>query len=434
MVSLGCAKALVDSEHIVSRLTAEGFDLAQDYQAADLVIVNTCGFIDPATEESLDAIGEALAETGKVIVTGCLGRREKVIRDRYPMISEITGPHDADAVMAAVHRHLPQPATEAGRSIPETGLKLTPPHYAYLKISEGCNHRCSFCIIPGLRGDLSSRPIAQVLREARALVAAGVREIMVIAQDTGAYGLDLRYRPEVVGDRVLRTHVQDLAQALGDLGVWIRLHYVYPYPHVDDLIPLMADGLILPYLDVPLQHASPTILKAMRRPANAANALERILAWREICPDIAIRSTFIVGFPGETEADFQQLIDFLRAAKLDRVGCFSYSPVDGAAANALPGKVSAAVAEGRHATLMEVQAEISRVRLADRHGENLIVLIDEIRDGCAIGRSPGEAPEIDGSIIVEDGGLLDVGEFYDVTVTGSDQHDLFATAAAADDW
>ncbi len=434
MVSLGCAKALVDSEQIITRLTAEGFVLAANYQGADLVIVNTCGFIDPATEESLQAIGEALTETGKVIVTGCLGRRQNFIRGHYPKVAEITGPHDADAVMAAVHKHLPRPDVESGAVIPDVGLKLTPPHYAYLKISEGCNHRCSFCIIPDLRGELSSRPIGEVLREAEGLAASGVREIMVIAQDSGAYGLDLRYRPEIVGDRVMRTHVQELARELGKLGVWVRLHYLYPYPHIDELISLMADGLILPYLDIPFQHASTRILKAMRRPANGANVLERISAWREKCPDLTIRSTFIVGFPGETEADFQQLLDFLSDAQLNRVGCFTYSPVEGAAANDLSGKVPPQVAERRRAQLMEVQAEISRDRLAGMVGERVIVLVDEVDGEGAVARSAGEAPEIDGSVIIEDGGGLDVGEFYDVTITGSDEHDLFATAAAPDDW
>lgn len=434
MVSLGCPKALVDSEQILSRLKAEGYRLATDYAGADLVVVNTCGFIDPATEESLDAIGEALSESGKVIVTGCLGQRAHLIRERHPGVLAVTGPHDADAVLRAVHEHLPPPPIEFGSLIPAAGLKLTPAHYAYLKISEGCNHRCTFCIIPGLRGDLVSRPVADVLREAHALVDSGVRELLVVAQDTGAYGLDLRYKPDIWQGNAVRTHIRELTRELGKLEAWVRLHYLYPYPHVDDLVESMADGSLLPYMDVPMQHASPSVLKSMHRPANSANMLERIRSWRETCPDLTIRSTFIVGFPGETSADFEQLLDFLREARLDRVGCFTYSPVDGAAANDLPGVVDAETAESRRETLMHLQAEISAQKLAAKVGTTMMVLIDEIADGVAYARGPGDAPEIDGHVIVEDGELLDVGEFYDVTITSADAHDLYATAQAPDDW
>lgn len=430
-VSLGCPKALVDSEQILTRLRAEGYDIAPSYEAADLVVINTCGFIDAAVAESLDAIGEALAENSKVIVTGCLGAKGNVVRDLHPSVLAVTGPHACEEVMTAVHAHLPRPHDPFLDLIPPQGVKLTPRHYAYLKISEGCNHRCTFCIIPQLRGDLVSRPVGEVLQEAEVLVRAGVKELLIVSQDTSAYGVDVRYRTGFWQGRPLKTQLTALATALGEFGVWVRLHYVYPYPHVDDLIPLMADGKLAPYLDVPLQHASPPILKAMKRPANADNALERIRRWRDICPDLTLRSTFIVGFPGETEEDFERLLAFLEIAELDRVGCFAYSPVDGAAANGLPGAVPEEVKQERQARLMELQAEISAQRLLRKVGQTIRVLVDELDDeeGVAIARSTADAPEIDGRVYVMDGAELPVGEFATVRIVETDEHDLYAETA-----
>jgi ribosomal protein S12 methylthiotransferase len=425
-VSLGCPKATRDSELILTRLRAEGYAVVPSYGEAELVIVNTCGFIDAAVEESLEAIGEALAENGRVVVTGCLGAKGDVVRETHPEVLAVTGPHALEDVMAAVHAHLPPVHAPFERLVPPQGVRLTPRHYAYLKISEGCNHRCTFCVIPSLRGDLASRPFAEILSEAEALVAAGVREILVIAQDTSAYGVDLRYRPEIWRGRAVRSRILDLAAALGELGVWVRLHYVYPYPHVDDLIPLMAEGRLLPYLDVPLQHASPRILRAMRRPADAEDALERIRRWRALCPDLTLRSTFIVGFPGETEAELEELLAFLEAADLDRVGCFAYSPVDGAAANALPHAVPEPVKEERRARLMALQARISARRLARRVGQAITVLVDDLTEEGAIARSAADAPEIDGQVIVAEPGEMRVGELYSVRVTGAGAHDLWA--------
>jgi ribosomal protein S12 methylthiotransferase len=426
-VSLGCPKALVDSERILTRLRAEGYEVAASYGAADLVVVNTCGFIDAAVDESLDAIGEALAENGKVIVTGCLGAQPQKILDRHPQVLKITGPQRYEEVVASVHEHLPPKHEPYLDLIPAQGVKLTPRHYAYLKISEGCNHRCSFCIIPSMRGDLVSRPIGEVLREAEQLVRAGVKEILVISQDTSAYGVDLKYAAQPWRDVERRARFYDLAAALGELGVWIRLHYVYPYPHVDKAVELMADGRILPYLDIPFQHASARILKLMKRPAAAEDTLERIAAWRRIVPDITIRSTFIVGFPGETERDFEQLLDWLRVAQLDRVGCFEYSPVEGAAANALPQKpVPEEIKQERRARFMELAAEISAQRLARKVGRKMRVLIDRIEDDAAIARSASDAPEIDGTVRIEGGGRLKVGEFADVRITRAGAYDLEA--------
>ncbi len=429
-VSLGCPKALVDSERILTELRGGGYALSDSYAGADLVVVNTCGFIDEARQESLDAIGEALAENGKVIVTGCLGANASEILDRHPSVLAVTGPHAYAEVVAAVQKHLPPPPAREHDPyvdlLPPQGLRLTPPHYAYLKISEGCNHRCSFCIIPSMRGDLVSRPIGEVLAEAEALVDAGVRELLVISQDTSAYGVDVKYRTGFHGGRPLRTDLLNLSRALGELGVWVRLHYVYPYPHVDALIPLMADGLLLPYLDVPLQHASPHILKAMRRPAHVENTLERIHSWRGICPDLAIRSTFIVGFPGETEADFEALLEFLDQAQLDRVGCFAYSPVAGAAANALPGAVPEEIKRERLARFMEKQAAISARRLQDKIGRIIEVLVDEVGDEGVIARSYADAPEIDGVVHLTDAEGVAVGDVLLVEVEDADEHDLYA--------
>ena len=429
-VSLGCPKALVDSERILTELRGGGYALSDSYTGADLVVVNTCGFIDEARQESLDAIGEALAENGKVIVTGCLGADASEILERHPSVLAVTGPHAYAEVVAAVQKHLPPPPAREHDPyvdlLPAQGLRLTPPHYAYLKISEGCNHRCSFCIIPSLRGDLVSRSIGEVLTEAEALVDAGVRELLVISQDTSAYGVDVKYRTGFHGGRPLRTDLLTLSRALGELGVWVRLHYVYPYPHVDALIPLMADGLLLPYLDVPLQHASPHILKAMRRPAHVENTLERIHSWRGICPDLAIRSTFIVGFPGETEADFEALLEFLDHAQLDRVGCFAYSPVAGAAANALPGAVPEEIKRERLARFMEKQAAISARRLQDKIGRIIEVLVDEVGDEGVIARSYADAPEIDGVVHLTDAEGVAVGDVLLVEVEDADEHDLYA--------
>lgn len=425
-VSLGCPKATVDSERILTQLRAEGYEVSPSYEDADLVIVNTCGFIDAAVDESLDAIGEAVERNGRVIVTGCLGAREEVVRGAHPTLLAVTGPHAYEAVMSAVHEHLPRPHHPFSSLVPPHGVKLTPRHYAYLKIAEGCNHRCSFCIIPQLRGDLVSRPIGEVMQEAENLVAAGVRELLVISQDTSAYGLDVGYRTGFWKGRPLQSRLVSLAEALGALGVWVRLHYVYPYPNVDGLIPLMAEERILPYLDMPLQHGSPRILKAMRRPAAAERVLQRLEGWRSICPDLTIRSTFIVGFPGETEEDFGDLLEFLRAAQLDRVGCFAYSPVAGAVANELPGPVPEALKEERLARFMEVQAEISREKLRGKVGRRMIVLVDEVGEEEILARSSADAPEIDGQVVIEGGWELEPGDFVEVEITGSGDHDLWA--------
>ena len=433
-VSLGCPKALVDSERIITQLRTEGYALSQDYQGADMVVVNTCGFIDDAVEESLDAIGEAMEANGRVIVTGCLGAKGDIVQTQYPDLLAVTGPHAYEEVMAAVHQHQPPPHDPYIDLIPPQGIKLTPRHYAYLKISEGCNHRCSFCIIPSMRGDLVSRPIGDVMQEAENLAAAGVKELLVIAQDTSAYGVDIKYRTGFWNGRPLKTRFLELAQALGELGIWVRLHYVYPYPHVDDVIPLMADGKLLPYLDIPLQHGSPKILKAMRRPAASEKVLERIHKWREICPELTIRSTFIVGFPGETEQDFEELLGFLETAQLDRVGCFPYSAVEGAAANALADPVPEAVKLERQERFMDAQAEISARRLNQKIGKQITVLVDEIQEDYAIARSAADAPEIDGLVFVNtthDSSTqeLQVGEWAQVQVTHAEAHDLHATLA-----
>jgi len=427
-VSLGCPKALVDSERVLTQLRAEGYEINPTYDGADLVVVNTCGFIDDAVAESLDAIGEALAENGKVIVTGCLGARGDTVREKFPDVLAVTGPHATDQVMAAVHAHLPPVHDPFTSLVPPQGIRLTPRHYAYLKISEGCNHRCSFCIIPSMRGDLVSRPIGEVMGEAEKLVAAGVKELLVISQDTSAYGVDLKYRADFWNGQPLRTRMTELSQALGSLGVWVRLHYVYPYPHVDEVIPLMAEGRVLPYLDVPFQHASARILKAMKRPASSENTLARIHRWREICPDLTLRSTFIVGFPGETEEDFNQLLEFLDEAQLDRVGCFAYSPVAGAAANALPDPVPEEVKQERLERFMTAQESISTARLARRVGTTMTVLVDAVEDEEVIARSAADAPEIDGVVVVSPAPGLRAGEFAEVEITGSDAHDLFARA------
>jgi ribosomal protein S12 methylthiotransferase len=426
LVSLGCPKALVDSEQIVTGLLQRGYRLVDDHAAADLVVVNTCGFIDSAKAESLEAIGDALNAGGRVLVTGCMGATPEQITSIHPKVLGVTGPHQSEAVLDAVHRHLPRPHDPFLDLVPPGGLKLTPGHYAYLKISEGCNHRCRFCIIPAMRGDLVSRPIGLVLREAEQLVERGVGELLVISQDTSAYGVDARYRSDYWRGREVRTRLYDLARELGELDAWVRLHYVYPYPHVDDVIALMADGRVLPYLDIPFQHASPRVLKAMRRPAGAENTLARIRAWRDACPHLVIRSTFIVGFPGETEDDFRTLIDWLDEAELDRVGCFKYSPVAGAAANDLPDPVDEDVKEERWHRFMQHQRGISRRRLAARVGGIEPVLVDAIEGDTAIARSYGDAPEIDGNVMIEAGGDLEPGAFVDVRITGSDDYDLFA--------
>ncbi len=436
-VSLGCPKALVDSEGILTRLRAEGYAISPSYGGADLVVVNTCGFIESAVRESLDAIGEALAENGRVIVTGCLGAKGDVVRQAHPKVLAVTGPHALEEVMTAVHEHLPKPHDPFTDLVPPQGIKLTPRHYAYLKISEGCNHRCSFCIIPSLRGDLASRPIGEVMREAENLVEAGVKELLVISQDTSAYGVDLKYRTGFWGGRPVRTRMSDLVVALGELagkdaasGVWVRLHYVYPYPHVDEVIALMAEGKVLPYIDVPFQHASRRILKLMKRPASGEDNLERIRAWRKICPDITIRSTFIAGFPGETESEFRELLEFLEEAELDRVGCFAYSPVEGARANELPGALPEEVREERRARLMRLQEKISARRLKRKVGKTLKVLVDEVKPEGAVARSAADAPEIDGIVRIEGAGKLAPGDWAQVKVFRSDTHDLFARPAA----
>jgi ribosomal protein S12 methylthiotransferase len=426
-VSLGCPKALVDSERILTRLRAEGYEVAASYRAADLVIVNTCGFIDAAVDESLDAIGEALAENGKVIVTGCLGAQPQKILDAHPQVLKITGPQRYEEVVAAVHEYLPPQHEPFLDLVPAQGVRLTPRHYAYLKISEGCNHRCSFCIIPSMRGRLVSRPVGEVLREAEQLARAGVKEILVISQDTSAYGVDLNYAAQTWRNLERRARFYDLAAALGELGIWVRLHYVYPYPHVDQVVELMADGRVLPYLDIPFQHASARILKLMKRPAAAENTLDRIAAWRRVTPDITIRSTFIVGFPGETEEDFEELLDWLRVAQLDRVGCFEYSPVEGAAANALhQPAVPAELKAERRGRFMALAAEISAARLAQKVGRDMPVLIDSIRDGIAIARSPGDAPEIDGTVKFRAAKGLSVGSLAKVRITAAGAYDLRA--------
>ena len=426
-VSLGCPKNLVDSERILTQLRAEGYSLSPSYKEADLVIVNTCGFIDAAVEESLDAIGEAIDANGRVIVTGCLGKRADEIRETHPRVLEVTGAHAYEEVMQAVHKHQPAPHDPFTSLVPPQGIKLTPKHYAYLKISEGCNHRCSFCIIPGLRGDLVSRPIGEVLTEAERLVESGVRELLVVSQDTSAYGVDLKYRMDIANGKPLDTRLRTLARELGQLPAWVRMHYVYPYPHVDDLIPMMAEGLILPYLDMPLQHGSESVLRAMKRPAATEKVLDRIKRWREMCPDLTLRSTFIVGFPGETEDDFDQLLEFIQEANLDRVGAFAYSPVEGATANDLPNQIPEEIKQDRLQRFMEIQAEISRNKLAGQVGREMIVLVDEVHDDHMIARGPGDAPEVDGQVIIH-GGWDDVvpGDFIEVQVSGYDEHDLFA--------
>ena len=436
-VSLGCPKALVDSEGILTRLRAEGYAISPSYDGADLVVVNTCGFIESAVQESLDAIGEALAENGRVIVTGCLGAKGELVRQAHPEVLAVTGPHALEEVMTAVHEHLPRPHDPFTDLVPPQGIKLTPRHYAYLKIAEGCNHRCTFCIIPSLRGDLVSRPIGEVMREAENLVEAGVKELLVISQDTSAYGVDLKYRTGFWGGRPVRTRMSDLAVALGELagkdaasGVWVRLHYVYPYPHVDEVIPLMAEGKILPYIDVPFQHASRRILKLMKRPASGEDNLERIRAWRKICPDITIRSTFIAGFPGETEDEFRELLEFLEEAELDRVGCFAYSPVDGAKANELPGALPGEAREERRARLMQLQEKISARRLTRKVGKILEVLVDEAKPEGTVARSAADAPEIDGVVHIEGADQLAPGDRAQVKVFRSDTHDLFARPVA----
>lgn len=425
-VSLGCPKALVDSERILTQLRAEGYEIAPNYNLADLVVVNTCGFIDSAVDESLQAIGEALNENGRVIVTGCLGAKGDIVKQTHPQVLAVTGPHATQEVMDAVHAHLPPSHDPYISLVPPQGIKLTPKHYAYIKIAEGCNHRCTFCIIPSMRGDLVSRPIGDVLQEAENLVNAGVRELLIISQDTSAYGVDVKYRTGFWHGRPIKTRLTELAQVLGELDVWVRMHYVYPYPHVDELIPLMAEGKILPYLDVPLQHASPTVLKAMKRPANSENTLTRIRNWREICPDITLRSTFIVGFPGETESDFQYLLDFLREAQLDRVGCFSYSPVAGAVANNLPEAVPEEIKQQRQAQFMAVQEEISAAKLQRRIGQRMTVLIDSIEGDDAIARSSADAPEIDGVVFIENAAHKKIGEFVEVNIVDATEHDLVA--------
>ncbi len=429
-VSLGCPKAGSDAERILTQLRAEGYEISGTYEDADLVVVNTCGFIDSAVDESLDAIGEALNKNGKVIVTGCLGAKSGVVQTAHPSVLAVTGPHALEEVMTAVHANLPKPHDPYVDLVPPQGVRLTPSHYAYLKISEGCNHRCSFCIIPSMRGDLVSRPVGEVLNEAENLVNAGVSEILVISQDTSAYGVDVKYRSGFWNGRPVKTRMTELTKSLSELGVWVRLHYVYPYPHVDEVIPLMADGLILPYLDVPFQHASPRILKAMKRPASSENNLARIKAWRDICRDITVRSTFIAGFPGETEDDFQMLLDFLEEAQLDRVGCFTYSAVDGASANALPDQVPEEVKQERLARFMEVQERISAAKLQTKVGTMQTVLVDEVvedEEGNieAIGRTKADAPEIDGVVYLADAEGLTPGDFVEVQIYDADGHDLW---------
>ncbi|MFA5683562.1 MAG: 30S ribosomal protein S12 methylthiotransferase RimO [Lysobacteraceae bacterium] len=430
-ISLGCPKALVDSERILTQLRVEGYDLVPSYDDADVVVVNTCGFIDAAVAESLDAIGEAMAENGKVIVTGCLGKREEVIREAHPGVLSISGPQDYASVMNAVHQALPPRHDPFVDLLPDYGLKLTPRHYAYLKISEGCNHRCSFCIIPSMRGDLVSRPVDEVLREAEKLVRGGVKELLVVSQDTSAYGVDVRYAEREWRGKPYATRMKALCEGLAELGVWTRLHYVYPYPHVDDIIPLMAEGRLLPYLDIPFQHASPRILRLMKRPGAIDKLRERIANWRAICPDLTLRSTFIVGFPGETEDDFEELLDFIDEVELDRVGAFAYSPVDGARANELPDPVPEEVKQARLERFMALQAEISAAKLEAKVGSVQEVLVDRIDGELAIGRSRADAPEIDGTVQIQDGAEagLKPGEFVRVRIMGADEHDLYGLVA-----
>jgi ribosomal protein S12 methylthiotransferase len=424
-ISLGCPKALVDSERILTKLRSEGYEVAPNYDGADMVVVNTCGFIDAAVEESLDSIGEAIAENGKVIVTGCLGARADEILERHPQVLEITGAHALEEVVTAVHKHLPPLHDPYSSLVPPQGIKLTPRHYAYLKIAEGCNHRCTFCIIPSMRGDLVSRPVNEVLLEAKRLVDAGVKELLVVSQDTSAYGLDLKYQAYDWQGKEIRTRFYEMAEALGELGIWVRMHYVYPYPHVDEVIPLMAAGKILPYLDIPFQHANTRILKLMKRPAAAENNLTRIKAWRAVCPDIILRSTFIVGFPGETEAEFQELLDFLTEAQLDRVGCFAYSPVKGAVANDLPDSVPEKIKQERLARFMAHQAEISAARLQLRVGRIEQVIIDEVVAEGAVARSKADAPEIDGQVYIDGATHLKVGDLANVEIEEVDDYDMW---------
>ncbi len=431
-ISLGCPKALVDSERILTQLRTEGYEVTPSYDDADVVVVNTCGFIDDAKAESLEAIGEALSENGKVIVTGCMGVEEDNIRKVHPAVLSVTGPQQYEQVVSAVHQVVPpradhNPFTDL---VPPQGIKLTPRHYAYLKISEGCNHKCSFCIIPGMRGKLDSRPVGDVLDEAERLVKAGVQELLVISQDTSAYGVDRKYQTGFWQGMPVKTRMLELCQALGQLGAWVRLHYVYPYPHVDEIIPMMAAGHILPYLDIPFQHASPSVLKAMKRPAHAENTLERIRRWREICPDITLRSTFIVGFPGETGDDFEMLLDWLEEAQLDRVGCFTYSPVDGAPANALPDHVDEDLARERQERFMNVQARISAAKLQRKIGQTLEVLVDEVGENGVVARSQADAPEIDGLVYLPDDARVTPGQRLQVTVEDADDHDLWARPVA----
>ncbi len=437
-VSLGCPKATVDSEHILTQLRAEGYVVCPTYQDADLVVVNTCGFINAAVEESLEAIGEALDENGKVIVTGCLGAKGDIVKQTHPNVLAVTGPHATDEVMQAIHQHLPAEHDPFLDLVPSQGIRLTPRHYAYLKISEGCNHRCTFCIIPDLRGDLVSRPVNDVLAEAERLVSAGVKELLVISQDTSAYGVDVKYKTEFYNGMPVKTRMTELCQALSQFGIWIRLHYVYPYPHVNEIIPLMAEGKILPYLDIPFQHASPKILKAMKRPASSENTLQRINQWREICPDITIRSTFIAGFPGETEEDFAQLLDFLDEAQLDRVGCFAYSDVEGAKANELDGAVPEEIKQERVARFMEKQAGISANKLKQNIGKRRDVIIDAIdtAENMIIARSTSDAPDIDGLVYIDmptdrpDKNDVQVGDITQVTITGTDEYDMWGALCA----
>ncbi|WP_337236391.1 30S ribosomal protein S12 methylthiotransferase RimO [Proteus faecis] len=427
-VSLGCPKNLVDSERILTELRTEGYQVVPTYNDADLVIVNTCGFIDSAVQESLEAIGEALDENGKVIVTGCLGAKENQIREVHPKVLEITGPHSYEQVLSHIHHYVPKPDHNPFLSlVPEQGVKLTPRHYAYLKISEGCNHRCTFCIIPSMRGDLDSRPIGEVLSEAKRLVNAGVKELLVISQDTSAYGVDTKHQTGFWDGMPVKTNMVSLCEQLAKLGIWVRLHYVYPYPHVDDVIPLMAEGKILPYLDIPLQHASPKILKLMKRPGSVERTLERVKRWREICPELTLRSTFIVGFPGETEEDFQMLLDFLTEARLDRVGCFKYSPVEGAKANELADQVPEEVKEERYHRFMQLQQQISTERLQEKIGKVLLVMIDEVDEEGAIGRSMADAPEIDGAVYLNEQFDVEPGQIVRVLIEHADEYDLWGT-------
>ena len=431
LVSLGCPKALVDSERIITKLRADGYQMSPDYAGADVVLVNTCGFLDSAKEESLEAIGEAIAENGRVVVTGCMGKEADVIRERFPDVLAVTGPQQYEEVVGAVHDAAPVPPHAFLNLVPDAGLKLTPRHYSYLKISEGCNHRCSFCIIPSIRGDLVSRRPDAILREAEKLVEAGTKELLVISQDTSAYGVDIRHQPRVWKGEEVRAHMTDLARELGRLGAWVRLHYVYPYPHVDNVIPLMAEGIVLPYLDIPFQHASPKVLRSMKRPANEAKVLERLKNWRAVVPDMAVRSSFVVGFPGETEEDFHYLLKWLEEAQLDRVGAFKFEPVSGAAANALPDPVPEEVKQERYDRIMELSARISAEKLAAKVGRDIDVLIDAVDGAGATGRSKADAPEIDGEVHLRDAGHLAPGDIVRVTVEDSDEHDLFGVPLAS---